>query len=124
MNISEDEFNDIVAKTKMQNRSIKFAYDVLIGGLTIAEVAKKYDVPRQIVSSAKKRVLNHRYKIDGIPEDWKEVYCKLPEDLSKAVRWLYDDLRYRKQITITKPPPAPRLERSSIDILIELLKQQ
>lgn len=122
--MTENDLLKITEQTKMQRRSILFARGVLVDGLTVSEVAKKYNVTRQTVSSAKNRVLRHKEKADGVPSDWLSVYSRLPPDLAHAVTWIYDYERYKAGATVTKPEAPPKLERPAIETLMELLKQQ
>lgn len=117
-------FEEVTKSTKMQERSILIAREVLVNGMTVSDTARKYKVSRQVVSSAKKRVLAHRDKIDQIPEDWVSVDISLPSSFADGVRWCYEKTRYDHAITITLPPPPPQLDRKAVELLMDLLKQQ
>lgn len=118
------EFERITAQTRMSEQTKTYARRVMVDGWSLGKTATYYDVSKQLVSAARQRVLRHKAKADGNPEEWERVTVELPPDLAKLVKWLYHENRYQVKATITAPTPPPRLKGASVSQIVEALKAQ
>ena len=76
--ISESEFNEAVAMTKMQDKTIQMAKEVMVFNKDPSEVAKKYNVSLQWVTATCDR-------ISANLTNYREVSFKLPSVIANDI---------------------------------------
>lgn len=119
--MEKDEFVALMKKTKLKPHSIRFAYRALVLGEKNVNIAKIYNVKRQVVEQAKKRVLRQQQIEKAIPKTWEHISIHLPSELIAAVVWLEEQAKHKDGLIIKRSKTPPDLSASTIESISTLL---
>ncbi len=116
-----DEFIRLVKATRLRLYSIRFAYRALVLGEKNANIAKIYNVKRQVVEQAKRRVLRQKEMENSVPETWQHISTHLPYELVEAVKWLEEQAKHKGGLIVKRSKNPPELSAETIELISHLL---
>ena len=120
MTIKEDEFSELVAKTRLTDRGKAMARGVLIDGEKPADVGRKFGVSRQRVEDTARRVMDAADKNREIPKDWQRVTVKVNPGLARVVRYLERVERYRAGVG-PEPVEVPQIRQEDVQVIADMM---
>lgn len=119
--MDEEQFNGLAEKTKLHERALRMAKDVLVSGVRPVEAGKKENVTRQLAEQATNRILR-QLRIEGrYPENWITVTTVLPQGMAEVVNYIKSREREKAGIVIAEKARPPRITADEIEILAELI---
>lgn len=112
--MDKQTFDELAAKTKLKPRALKMAEDILCNSMSVAQVAEKEGVTRQLADQAANRILKQMKLVDKYPDDWVTVTTVLPKPWAQLVLYI-QNVEYAKAGLITKSvPKTPEFELADI----------
>lgn len=119
--MEKEEFVRLVRETRLTLYSIRFAYRTLVLGERNANIAKIYQVKRQVIEQAKRRILRQQKIENSIPDKWLHVSVHLPLELVEAIKWLEDQVKYQDGLIVKRNKKPPNLSAKNIELISKLL---
>ncbi len=121
MMIKEDEFSELVVKTRLTDRGKAMARCVLVNGENPTEVGKRFNVSRQRAADTARRVIDAADKNREIPEDWQRVTVKVNPGLARVIRYLERIERFRAGLG--PEPMVPRIRQEDVEIIAKMMSR-
>lgn len=86
--VSDEEFNVACKKTRMRHKARQVAYDVLVAGLDMKEVAAKNDMSYQRVKNICVRVFGEVERSDSV-----EFTVKMPAEIAPYAQQILNTIK-------------------------------
>ena len=115
---------ELADKTAQKEKAKSLAFAVLVEGRKVSEVAADYNVSRQTVEHAVKRIERQSRLTEGIPDSWVSVSVSLPVEFSKAILWVQEQEKFRAGVIVRTKLDKPILSVEQIELLADLVVKQ
>ncbi|MBJ7262830.1 MAG: hypothetical protein JHC61_03425 [Burkholderiaceae bacterium] len=79
--LSENEFEQIVSRKKMMERSLQVARKIVVEGVGVTEAAKQLSMSKQQALEIKKRIYTVYLENLLVPSDWVKVSVCAPQNM-------------------------------------------
>ncbi|ASN11685.1 TrfB-related DNA-binding protein [Xanthomonas euvesicatoria pv. eucalypti] len=79
--LTDAEFDQIISKKKMAERSLNVAREIVVNGRGVAEAAEQFGVSRQQAHEMKKRIYAGYLEGLVVPPDWVEASVRAPQEM-------------------------------------------
>lgn len=116
-------FDELAAKTKMQETALNLAEDILCNGMSTSEAAKKWNVSRQLAIQSKRRILREMQLVENYPDDWIVITVALPKVWAQLVRYIQQKEHEKAGLIKKGVPTVPEFELSNITELSNLVDE-
>lgn len=84
--ISSEQWDDLSPYLEaMKDRTLSYCKEVLVDGLSVTEVAKKYNLQRQVVNTSVSKVFLLFSKRNSDKKDWVKVTVFVPKNIAQEI---------------------------------------